>query len=309
MKILNVAPVVQQANRRKRYSFMGIGFFAFTMLSMLFLPLVITPLLIKLIPSLAGHYILGMPLTYFYLYVICLPLLLLFLKKIPDQPASVLEKKINFKTILFYYFIVVFMMTGINMGALSLDALLGITTTASMDSLTQMEIPQWLMFVIGVVVAPVMEEVLFRGLPYKKLSAFGEKNYVIWTSIVFGLFHMNFGQSLYTAVAGIFLGILTYRTGTIKYSIILHMLMNFFGGIGIGSIIMGTGNQMALIIYSSFNLLCALLGLIFFIVFMVRYRKSFWLKKDSFGFSTLLNPGTILYAIFPLVTIVSYFLR
>lgn len=162
LKNIQLTKSAEQENGRKSFSYVGLGFFGYTMLSMVVLPLVISASLIHFFPSLADHFFMSLPITYIYLYVVSLPLMLLFLKRLPDRTATVLEKKIPITRVLGFYFMTVFFMLVINTSALTLDALLGVTTTASTETIAQLGIPQWLVFIFGVIIAPVMEEIVFR---------------------------------------------------------------------------------------------------------------------------------------------------
>ena len=83
-------------------------------------------------------------------------------------------------------------------------------------------------------VAPLLEEVLFRGLVFNELK----KNLNVFLAIViqgvlFGIYHMNLLQGIYAAILGIVLGFINYCTGTILSSIIGHICFNFLGTIGL----------------------------------------------------------------------------
>lgn len=91
-----------------------------------------------------------------------------------------------------------------------------------------------LTFISIVVAAPIIEEVLFRGLVLNELK----KNMNVYLAIIiqgvlFGLYHMNLLQGIYASLLGIALGFINYYTGTILSSIIGHMLFNILGTLGI----------------------------------------------------------------------------
>lgn len=87
------------------------------------------------------------------------------------------------------------------------------------------------LFLFSCVAAPVMEEVLFRGLIIHWLKRFGDGMAIFGSALIFALFHGNLSQFFYTFAIGCIFGYIYLKTGTVKYSIYLHMLMNFFGGI------------------------------------------------------------------------------
>jgi membrane protease YdiL (CAAX protease family) len=79
------------------------------------------------------------------------------------------------------------------------------------------------------IVAPIVEELIFRKILLDKLRRFGDLPAILITGIAFGLFHMNLPQFLYAAVLGILFAYITIRTNRIIYSILLHMMLNFIG--------------------------------------------------------------------------------
>lgn len=86
--------------------------------------------------------------------------------------------------------------------------------------------PFLLIFFVGIL-APVCEEVVFRGAilgGYKKEGNVFKA--VMLSGILFGLMHMNINQASYALVIGIFLGFLVEATGSLFSSIIFHMLIN-----------------------------------------------------------------------------------
>lgn len=81
-----------------------------------------------------------------------------------------------------------------------------------------------------VVLAPIFEEILFRGLI---LSEIKEKANIIVTVIVqgvlFGLYHMNPFQSIYASLLGVTLGFICVRVGSVIGSMIGHITFNLCG--------------------------------------------------------------------------------
>lgn len=86
-----------------------------------------------------------------------------------------------------------------------------------------------LLFVV--ILAPIIEEVLFRKFILDRTVAFGEKNAIILSALMFGLFHMNFYQFFYATALGAIFGYIYVKSGKLRYTVILHMLINFMGSI------------------------------------------------------------------------------
>ena len=82
-------------------------------------------------------------------------------------------------------------------------------------------------FTIAVVPAFV-EEFLFRGVVLSNLLPYGRTHAIVFSSLLFALMHQNIGQFFYTAVAGLFLGYVFVKTGSIWGSVLLHFVNNFY---------------------------------------------------------------------------------
>lgn len=85
----------------------------------------------------------------------------------------------------------------------------------------------WLMTLSVVILAPIGEELLFRGVimgyAQKCLPAIGA---IILQAALFGLYHGNVIQIIYAFILGIALGLIAYKLKSLVYSIILHMSVN-----------------------------------------------------------------------------------
>jgi hypothetical protein len=76
-----------------------------------------------------------------------------------------------------------------------------------------------------VVVKPLIEGVLFRGVCLRVLSAYGRTFAIVASAVLFGLYQGNILQIGYAFCAGLILGYITFRY-SIKYSILLHAIHN-----------------------------------------------------------------------------------
>lgn len=87
------------------------------------------------------------------------------------------------------------------------------------------------MFFMLVVIAPVFEEFMFRGLILHALKPYGSGLSIFVSGILFGIFHGNFQQCFYTAAAGIALAYIANVTGSIFPTTVIHAIMNSVGGV------------------------------------------------------------------------------
>lgn len=89
----------------------------------------------------------------------------------------------------------------------------------------------WMMFLTTVVIAPVMEELMFRKFLIDRIVPFGQKTAVVVSGIAFGLFHGNFYQFFYACFLGMIFAYLYSSTGRLRYNVMLHMMVNMVGGV------------------------------------------------------------------------------
>lgn len=84
-----------------------------------------------------------------------------------------------------------------------------------------------LAFVSLVVVAPIAEELIFRGVLQSQLRQFGPALAIFVVSIMFGIAHGQWNVAIVTFAMGVVMSFIREKlTGTIWASIILHMLKN-----------------------------------------------------------------------------------
>lgn len=81
---------------------------------------------------------------------------------------------------------------------------------------------------LGVLI-PICEELVFRGLLFKRLRAQGKfLQAALYSSLVFGLLHVNLVQMLYGFLLGIMLAYVYEKFGSVKAPILAHISMNIF---------------------------------------------------------------------------------
>ena len=82
------------------------------------------------------------------------------------------------------------------------------------------------MFLYASILAPVWEELLFRGYILRTLRPYGKRFAVFTSAILFGLFHGNLWQTPYALLMGLVLGYVT-----VEYSIVWAMLLHMFNNL------------------------------------------------------------------------------
>lgn len=91
------------------------------------------------------------------------------------------------------------------------------------------EMPLAVVLLGACVLGPLCEELLFRGLLAGRLARYGQKPAAFVSALLFGLYHANLSQFFYAFLLGLLLAYAYFYTGTLKTSVILHMLFNFYG--------------------------------------------------------------------------------
>ena len=91
--------------------------------------------------------------------------------------------------------------------------------------------PLWLIFAVAVILAPIIEELIFRKLLIDKLSRYGDRVAILVSGIAFGLFHGNFEQFFYAAMLGMLFAFVYTKTGNVIHTVLLHMAVNLLGSV------------------------------------------------------------------------------
>lgn len=98
-----------------------------------------------------------------------------------------------------------------------------------MDSVG-IETPSLLLILYVCIIAPVSEELIYRGVTFgyakKALPLIGA---ICLQAVLFGVFHMNMIQGIYAAFLGLFLGYICEAGGSIVHPILLHIFYNVCG--------------------------------------------------------------------------------
>ena len=94
-----------------------------------------------------------------------------------------------------------------------------------------MDMSLWAVIVSAVILAPIMEELIFRKLVLDRLAGYGPAVAMVVSALVFGLAHGNFYQFFYAFLLGLIFAYIYLRTGKVRYSMMLHMMVIFCGSV------------------------------------------------------------------------------
>ena len=180
-----------------------------------------------------------------------------------------------------------------------------------------------------VILAPLFEELVFRRTLIDRMRPYGEKLAVVTTAAMFALFHGNLSQMFYAFTLGLVFGYVYVRTGKLRYTVGLHMLINLLGGV-VGPLLTDwagdaldledvsrlaeaelTPGALALGAYGLLMIVAAIAGLVLLIARAkrVRFQPAPLELPRGKRFSTAwLNPGMLLFTAACLLMVVSTFL-
>lgn len=173
----------------------------------------------KVVISSITMYLIGMPVAYF------------ILKKIPKSEMP--NKKIGIGKE------ITICICGYTMGictsfaAMEINSLIGkMTGHGAVNPIqnTLMGANAFTLF-CAVILAPIMEELVFRKLVIDRIACYGEGVAMIVSGLLFGLIHGNFQQASYAFVLGVFFAYVYLRTGRIIYTMIAHFFVNLVGSV------------------------------------------------------------------------------
>lgn len=268
-------------------------------------------------------------------YIIAYPLIFLMFKKIPVQLTS--EKKKMKPLHIFIAFLIAYAGTYIcNYIGTIMTTIIGFIKQSEVENVMVTltgQINPLVNFLIVVIAAPIMEELLFRKFIIDRTAGYGEGVAIVLSGLMFGLFHGNINQFMYAFLLGVFFGFIYVKTRNIVYTIILHMFINFLGSF-VSSLLLDISNYMELMEVLSVEnateelmtfLMDNAVGLIIFmlyamiligfviagiVLFFVNKRKfkleqgEIIIEKGQRFKTIILNVGMILYCIFWIVMIV-----
>ena len=162
------------------------------------------------------------------MYLVAVPVGLLMMKKIPVEQVQC--QKLSVGRFLLLMLISMPLLYGGNIIGSLLSLLLsgGSAQNVLSDILTGSPLYP---FIFTVLLAPFLEELIFRKQIIDRLGKYGEKTAIFFSGITFGLFHMNLFQFFYAFGLGVIFAYVYTRTRMLRYSVIMHMIINFMGAV------------------------------------------------------------------------------
>ena len=239
-------------------------------------------------------------------YLIGFPICCLILKSIPDGPKRE-EENLTFGGFIKFFLISYFIMVLLNLFTTGFLWIVGNFKEADVVNPLESVLSNssiWATIIFAGILSPIIEEVLFRGVMLNKLRTYGDKIAIITTALLFGLFHENFSQFFYAVGLGMIFAYVTLKTGTIKYSIGVHIMINMMGSV-IGTQVLNS--TIATMIFGIVVWVFVIAGLILFIK---DFKKTSLLpgevtiEKGHILSETWLNVGMIINLIISLALMI-----
>ena len=239
-------------------------------------------------------------------YLIGFPICCLILKSIPDGQKRE-EENLTFGGFIKFFLISYFIMVLLNLFTMGFLWIVGNFKGSDVVNPLENVISNSSVLatiIFAGILSPIIEEVLFRGVMLNKLRTYGDKIAIITTALLFGLFHENFSQFFYAVGLGMIFAYVTLKTGTIKYSIGLHIMINMMGSV-IGTQVLNS--TIATMIFGIVVWVFVIAGLILFIK---DFKKTLLLpgevtiEKGHILSETWLNVGMIINLIISLALMI-----
>lgn len=162
-----------------------------------------------------------------YLIILVPNLIFLRLKGFPLK-ATLRLNKINLKQIVYIVLIMIF---SYPIAVFLNTIIINILNIFGEPAITSVPIPdsgkKYLLslFVIGITPG-ICEEVMFRGTMMRAYEVLGKKKAIIYSAILFGIFHLNLQNLLGPIFLGFILAIIVYKTNSIYASMLAHGISN-----------------------------------------------------------------------------------
>ena len=150
-------------------------------------------------------------------------------KRVNIVQAAGLNKKINWKIVLYGFFISLVCIVGFgNITNVFLEFLTLLGYKQQLSSMVIDTFWKYLLYAIVFCVTPAFcEELLFRGAILSGLKQYGTKFAIVCSSIIFTLMHGNAEQTIHQFIIGVVVGYLFVKSENLWLGVIVHFFNNF----------------------------------------------------------------------------------
>lgn len=162
------------------------------------------------------------------LYLVAIPVCLLIMRKLPAQTPQ--DNKLETKHFMIFLPICICLMYVGNLVGTFLSALLSGGNAQNTVADYAMD-TNLLKILVMVILAPLLEEYVCRKQIIDRTRQYGEKLAVFLSALTFGLLHQNLFQFFYAFALGLVFAYIYTRTGRLRYTVLLHSIVNFLGSV------------------------------------------------------------------------------
>ncbi len=161
------------------------------------------------------------------------------------------------------------------------------------------DLPVAFNLIYSCLMAPVCEELCFRGMLLRRLRPWGDGFALCASALLFALVHGNLYQMLYAFAVGVVLGGIRLRTGSLKGCILLHAGVNVIsaGLLPLADLLGETGNLLL-----GMLVLASMLWALYWTFFRSRAELADFAARTRWGDGEvwghfLVNPGMTLFVL------------
>ncbi|MBS7257002.1 MULTISPECIES: type II CAAX endopeptidase family protein [Methanobrevibacter] len=295
---------------KKFFSKIGFNYLAYSIASILFL-IILSNIIAVIRPEILNNINIATIITAICNYVLPLPILLFLMRKLDS--TEIKKNNLGFKTFLKYLCITFTLMWIGNITGTIITNLLSFTIQNDIANPIQNLINStdlWLNLILISLIGPIFEEIIFRKILIDRTIKYGPLASILVSAIIFGLIHGNLNQFCYTVLVGGFFAYVYIKTGQIKYSIGLHIILNM-----LGSVLSMIVNNSAVNLSNAFNttdlailvfyFILILIALFVGIYTLVEYIQKKRKQKNSIDLKIIkpvfLNAGMICFIVFYII--------
>lgn len=130
------------------------------------------------------------------------------------------------------------------------------------------------------VLAPLAEEIVFRGIILNMLRRFGDCFALLISSLLFAFVHMNLVQMPNAFIMGLVIGYFTLCTGSLWTGVCIHVLNNSLVLL-LNGVLSGMNEQAQLLAMLLVYGLYLLLGIIALLLLLKNHPNMFYLRRSS----------------------------
>ena len=229
----------------------------------------------------------------------CVPILYYFIKTNKENRYFKVNKKLNITDFITYFALIFWVNLFLNLISLAINI-------EGQKFIVQR--PIYTDIIYAICIAPILEEVVFRGVLMTNLKKYGIKTAIIISSLFFGISHYNIYMVIPAFFIGIVLACVAYKY-SLKYSVLLHVLMNIVANM-LKIIFVLRGQKDMISIFGTISMLLFVLCIIFFIIGLKRknYQDiffSFKLNNEDRENMVIFLRNNILYVLIIFVIVIT----